>query len=76
MSHYLWLKLVEQLGLESLLSRGIVYMEVGLAEVPGQTAFFRRALPTTQEEFQQIQAEVIIRAKFMSNPPSCFADDS
>eukprot|EP00930_Biecheleria_cincta_P064810 TRINITY_DN5047_c0_g1_i3.p1 TRINITY_DN5047_c0_g1~~TRINITY_DN5047_c0_g1_i3.p1 ORF type:complete len:476 (-),score=77.67 TRINITY_DN5047_c0_g1_i3:195-1622(-) len=46
LSEYLWTQLVSQLGV-LLKDRGVMWLEVGVQERPGQGASFRRALPQT-----------------------------
>ena len=65
-SHFLWVKLIEKIGLESLMRRGITSIEIGLTEVVGQTALFQAALPATLEEFHDVQKRTII-----DNPSPC-----
>ena len=69
MSYFLWVKLIEKIGLQNLINRGIVCIEIGLTEVPGQTALFRRELPNTNEEFLEVQKGIK-----MENPSPCFKD--
>ena len=61
MAHYLWLRLLGVLGLESLQARGIVALEVSLSEAPGQAAVYRRSLPATAEELQRLASVPIVR---------------
>ena len=69
MSYFLWVKLIEKIGLESLMNRGISTIEVGLTEVPGQTALFQRELPNTNEEFLEVQKSTRIE-----DPYPCLED--
>ena len=61
LSHYLWFKMVNSLGVECLLSRGITVLEISLAEAPGQAAVYRRQIPANAEELVIAEKTPIIR---------------
>lgn len=54
-SHYIWCQIVRKLGIEMFLLRGIRLLEVGVAEAPSQTALFRHDIPTSEEEFAEVE---------------------
>ena len=70
LTHYLWFRLVERLGVEALISRGIIALEITLAEAPGQAAIYRRNIPDDQEQLKAAELEVIIR-----RPVKCTGQD-
>ena len=69
MTHYIWFTLVKKIGVESLRSRGITRIEIAIAEAPGQTASYKRSIPATEEELEELQKVPIIR-----QPSRCFDD--
>mmetsp|Transcript_33078 Transcript_33078/g.33680 ORF Transcript_33078/g.33680 Transcript_33078/m.33680 type:complete len:196 (-) Transcript_33078:106-693(-) len=68
---FLWIKIVRELGLEVLLSRGINKIEVSVSEAPMQTAYFRCVLPENNDKLIALENEL----KYCSRdrkPPACF----
>jgi len=62
LSHYMWCRLVRTLGLDCLSERGVVCLEVSIAEAPAQSAIYRNSIPKTEEEMAKIEvAPVRIR---------------
>lgn len=59
LSHYLWCRVVREIGLQSLHARGITMLEVSIAEAPMQAAVFRSLLPSGEEELKVLEQCVL-----------------
>ena len=72
LSIYFWDKIIEDVGLEFLLERGITEMEVSVSEDVNQTARFLHPLPKSTEEYSTLSVKSFVQS---STPKPCITNE-